>query len=44
VGPEAEGHRYRVRWYDPVLRGDRRHRFVIEANGHQPELVSDAFD
>jgi neutral ceramidase len=38
------GHRYRVRWYDPVFAADRRHRFVIVANADQPALESAPFD
>ncbi len=37
-------HRYRARWFDPMRHADRRHRFVLCANGRQPELVSAAFD
>ena len=43
-GPQAQGHRYRVRWYDPCF-GDRlRHRFVLTANAGRPALMSDPFD
>jgi neutral ceramidase len=44
LGPHDGGHLYRSRWYDPSFRADRQHRFVILANGHQPELVSAPFD
>ncbi len=52
LGPLAEGevggadvvHRYRVRWYDPVMRFGRRHRFVLLANGDRPEVSGDPFD
>jgi neutral ceramidase len=38
------GHRYRIRWYEPVLRFGRRHRFVLEANAGRPELAGTPFD
>lgn len=41
---ELGGHRYRVRWFDPVLRAGRRHRFTLLTNGPQPELSGPAFD
>ncbi len=45
LGPDpTRGHRYRVRWFDPELRGGRRHRFVILGNAGRPEIVSDPFD
>jgi neutral ceramidase len=44
LGPAGVGHEYRVRWYDPELRGGRRHRFVLTANAGQPELVTEPFD
>lgn len=37
-------HRYRARWYDPMAHAAEPHRFVLCANGGQPELVSDPFD
>ena len=46
LGPDVDrgGHRYRARWFDPVLRADRRHRFTLLANGPQPQLEGPAFD
>lgn len=45
TGPsEGGGHRYRVRWYDPVHRSGRRHRFVLVANNGRPEAFGEAFD
>ena len=42
---ETDGvHRYRVRWYDPVHRFGRRHRFVLVANAGRPEVAGEAFD
>ena len=38
------GHRYVTRWWRPMLRAGRRHRFVLVANGKQPELASEGFD
>jgi neutral ceramidase len=38
------GHRYRVRWYEPVLRFGRRHRFVLVANAGRPEVAGRPFD
>jgi neutral ceramidase len=35
---------YAARWYGPVLRAGRRHRFVLVANAGRPEVVSDPFD
>jgi neutral ceramidase len=35
---------YRARWWDPSFRGGRAHRFVLCANGGQPETSSDPFD
>ncbi|MBI2705602.1 MAG: neutral/alkaline non-lysosomal ceramidase N-terminal domain-containing protein [Actinobacteria bacterium] len=44
LGPDAgEGHRYEVRWWDPTFRGTRPFRFVLLANGGQPELISPPF-
>ena len=37
-------HRYRLRWWDPSFAAGRRYRFVLEANGGQPELASISFD
>ncbi|MCU1353397.1 MAG: alkaline ceramidase [Acidimicrobiales bacterium] len=45
LGPGPDGaHVYRTRWYEPVLRAGRRHRFVLVANGARPEIASDPFD
>lgn len=47
LGPDASrtgGHRYRVRWYDPVHRAGRRHRIVLVANRQRPEVASAPFD
>ena len=51
LGEVAEGsptgtarHRYRVRWYEPVLRVGRRHRFVLAANAARPEVNGAPFD
>jgi neutral ceramidase len=44
LGPDAVGHRYSVRWWDPAFRSGRRHRFVLLANGGQEERRSEAFD
>ncbi len=41
---DGDRHHYRVRWHDPAFAGDRRHRFVLEANAGQPELASEPFD
>jgi neutral ceramidase len=43
AGP-AGGHRYRVRWYRPVLRPDLRHRFVLAPNAGRPGVDGPAFD
>ncbi len=45
LGPAPQGGtRYRVRWYDPLHKAGRRHRFVLLANGQRPELAGPAFD
>jgi hypothetical protein len=41
---DGDLHHYRVRWHDPDFGSDRRHRFVLEANGDQPEKASPGFD
>ncbi|MEO6989096.1 MAG: neutral/alkaline non-lysosomal ceramidase N-terminal domain-containing protein [Aquihabitans sp.] len=41
---DRERHRYRVRWFDPVNRGGRLHRFVLAANASRSETAGDAFD
>ena len=43
-GDLGDGHRYRLRWYDPPHRAGRRFRFVLLANGPQPEFVTEPFD
>lgn len=44
IRQDGDAHHYRVRWYDPILAADRRHRFVLAPNAGQPELASPAFD
>jgi neutral ceramidase len=44
VRQDDDVHHYRVRWYDPILAADRRHRFVLMPNAGQPELASPPFD
>jgi neutral ceramidase len=44
LGDDRHGHRYAVRWWSPVFRSYRRHRFVLLANGGQPRVVGDPFD
>ncbi|MGH9061661.1 MAG: hypothetical protein ACRDZY_19440, partial [Acidimicrobiales bacterium] len=45
VGPNPDGgHTYLIRWYNPQLRADRRHRLVLLANAGRPELASEWFD
>ena len=45
AGEVAKGaHRYRVRWFDPVHQGGRRHRFVLVANNGRPEVAGQPFD
>lgn len=44
LGHHRGGHRYLARWWNPTLRAGRRHRFVLVANGKQPELASDGYD
>ena len=41
---EVSGHRYRVRWHDPVMRFGRKHRFVLLANADRPRVEGLAFD
>jgi hypothetical protein len=43
-GLDGEGHRYRVRWFEPEHRAGRPHRFVLEPNGSQAELTGEPFD
>jgi neutral ceramidase len=45
VGDEGiPGHRYRVRWYDPVMRAGRKHRFVLLANNDRTAVAGEGFD
>jgi neutral ceramidase len=44
LGAAGDGHRYAVRWWDPTFRSASRHRFVLVANGGQPEMCSQPFD
>ena len=36
------GH-YELRWYNPLLGGEHKHRLVMRANDKMPALVSDWF-
>lgn len=44
VGDELGRTRYRVRWYEPVHRAGRRHRFVLLANRDRPRTEGRPFD
>ena len=44
LGKDRAGHRYATRWWNPVFRSYRRHRFVLVANGTRPKLTGDPFD
>ncbi|MCZ4498846.1 MAG: hypothetical protein JWQ74_1399 [Marmoricola sp.] len=44
AGPQADQHLYVVRWYAPPLGRPGRYRFVLLANGPQPEVPGPAFD
>jgi neutral ceramidase len=44
LGRRRGAHRYAARWYDPPLGRPVRHRFVLLANGGQPETAGPAFD
>ncbi|MCW2783699.1 MAG: hypothetical protein JWP74_216 [Marmoricola sp.] len=44
AGVEAARHLYVARWYAPPLGRPGRHRFVLVANGTQPEVAGPAFD
>ncbi|HEY3143621.1 MAG TPA: neutral/alkaline non-lysosomal ceramidase N-terminal domain-containing protein [Acidimicrobiales bacterium] len=44
IGPDQDGHSYAARWWNPSFRRGRRQRFVLLANGGQPELTSEPFD
>jgi len=43
-GEEADGHRYRVRWFDPTHRAGRQYRVVLVANAGRTETPSPPFD
>ena len=43
-GRSADGHRYRVRWFDPPHRFGRSHRMVLATNNDRPEVVGAPFD
>lgn len=42
-GMSRNAHRYRTRWYGPLLGRPGRYRFVLRANGGQPETRSALF-
>jgi neutral ceramidase len=42
-GAHADGHRYSVRWWDPLFKGGRSHRFVLLANNGRPDVASAPF-
>ncbi len=44
LGRRRGTHRYAARWYAPPLGRPLRHRFVLLANGPQPEVAGPAFD
>lgn len=44
AGAGADRHSYALRWFSPPLGSPGRWRFVLEANGNYPELVTDPFD
>lgn len=44
LGHRRGEHRYAARWYAPPLGRPVRHRFVLLANGPQPEVAGPAFD
>ncbi len=44
LGHRRGSHRYAARWYAPPLGRPVRHRFVLLANGPQPEVAGPAFD
>lgn len=44
LGQRHDSHRYAARWYAPPLGRPVRHRFVLIANGPQPEVAGPAFD
>lgn len=44
LGRRHGQHTYAARWYAPPLGSRRRHRFVLIANGPQPEIAGPPFD
>jgi neutral ceramidase len=44
LGSDRQGHRYAARWWGPVFRSYRRHRFVLLPNAGRPKLVGAPFD
>ena len=44
LGDDRRGHLYAARWWSPVFRSYRRHRFVLLANASQPRVVGEPFD
>jgi len=44
LGRRSGRHGYAARWYAPPLGRPGKHRFVLEANGAQPELAGPEFD
>jgi neutral ceramidase len=44
AGVRGGSHTYRARWYHPPLGRPGRHRFVLRANGPQPEVAGEFFD
>jgi neutral ceramidase len=44
LGDDSAGHRYEVRWHDPLMRVGRRHRFVLLENAGRPEVAGQPFD
>jgi neutral ceramidase len=44
LGDDRRGHRYAVRWWSPVFRSYRRHRFVLLPNAARPQVEGEPFD
>ena len=44
LGRTDEGHRYRVRWFDPAHHAGRSNRIVLAENAGRPEVAGPAFD
>jgi neutral ceramidase len=44
LGSDRQGHRYAARWWGPVFRSYRRHRFVLLPNADRPRLTGAPFD